>query len=397
MALLSSIPVAQSLEWSLLRRREDFYPSVKDIFIRVMPSLYKSEGKGGKAKDWTRPFQKIADREDRLADILLINKEPKAMLAYKIALENVNPSIGNSLRLKACFIFDLGRSELALQNFVVVQSLMNRMQQVAVDKGASYMHMVISEVAKSQIDFLCRNGFVLNDLPRGKKLLSKAVIYRAPTLVPPEMVKSSPYEPRVKAPEVAAAPVAVAAVSRKPPLAPKRQRDGEGEEVRVAAELPKDERRLVQGEDPIKRQRGRIEEARARYEVGEAVPAARAKSAPPPFMPKTHSIPLKRQYLYLIANGRKTVEGRINTGQFRSIRAGDSIQFFSGEYKVPCRVTEVKTYKTFEEMLRAVGVEKCLPGVKNLADGVGIYNAIPGYRDKAALHGVLAFSIQLTA
>lgn len=44
--------------------------------------------------------------------------------------------------------------------------------------------------------------------------------------------------------------------------------------------------------------------------------------------PRVHRIPLKGVYLAHVLSGRKTVEGRLNKGMFRHVRAGDRICFF---------------------------------------------------------------------
>lgn len=108
-------------------------------------------------------------------------------------------------------------------------------------------------------------------------------------------------------------------------------------------------------------------------------------------------MPLKRQYLNLIASGEKTVEGRINSYPFKNLKIGTKINFFcTGSQDVTCEVIKVTEYRNFREMLEKEGVSACLgKAVRSLDDGVRIYDGIPGYQQKAAQNGVLGIKIKL--
>jgi len=112
-----------------------------------------------------------------------------------------------------------------------------------------------------------------------------------------------------------------------------------------------------------------------------------------PSLKRYDEIPLKRQYFELVKSGRKTVEGRINSGPFAKMEAGNFFYFKNGEEKVGCLVTGAIKYKTFREMLSNEGVEKCLPGITSIDEGARIYDGIPGYREKAQRFGVVALQI----
>ena len=106
-------------------------------------------------------------------------------------------------------------------------------------------------------------------------------------------------------------------------------------------------------------------------------------------------IPLKIQYLRLIQNGSKTVEGRIHSGQFKWLKVGETVEFMPGPVSVRCVITTKNVYRSFREMLEREGVSKCLPDVRSIDEGVRIYESIPSYRERAQREGVVAFGVRL--
>lgn len=110
---------------------------------------------------------------------------------------------------------------------------------------------------------------------------------------------------------------------------------------------------------------------------------------------KPLEVTLKQQYLSLLKSGKKTVEGRIASGMFSKVFAGTKIRFFNQADSVLCTVTKVTKYASFIEMLQGEGVEKCLPGTFSVEAGARIYDAIPGYRERAEQNGVVALQLQI--
>lgn len=106
------------------------------------------------------------------------------------------------------------------------------------------------------------------------------------------------------------------------------------------------------------------------------------------------SIPIKKQYFDFIANGKKTVEGRIYSHPFTKATKGDVVTFINQSQKVTCKITEIVKYKSFKDMLDKEGVRNCLPDISTVDEGVKIYHSIPGYEDKAKKFGVIAVRIE---
>ncbi len=113
---------------------------------------------------------------------------------------------------------------------------------------------------------------------------------------------------------------------------------------------------------------------------------------------KMHTCTLKKIYIDQILSGKKTVEGRINSGMFLKIKEGNSIKFFCGHgnfyREVICKVTKIEKFESFEEMLKKVGYQNCLPECTSLNQAASEYSKIPQYSKKASQYGVLALHIQ---
>ncbi len=111
--------------------------------------------------------------------------------------------------------------------------------------------------------------------------------------------------------------------------------------------------------------------------------------------PYCQHIPLKMPYLRAILEGKKTIEGRINSGFMTNIRSNDHVMFFSGDKCCLVKVSQKDTYRTFREMLSSHGVHSCLPGFHEGLDGaVRLYRSFPGYTEKEERYGVLALTIK---
>ena len=156
----------------------------------------------------------------------------------------------------------------------------------------------------------------------------------------------------------------------------------------------------------FKRKAGDMEFSASKREKAEAVqPQGRVDFRPAPIQaparaPRpgvSHSITLYPKYIDQIRSGGKTIEGRINSGMCLAFKAGDTIRFFHprGAKDVNCSISAVRSYRSFAEMLQKEGHQKCLTDVRSLQEAVTIYDKIPGYSERAARSGVLAFEIKV--
>jgi ASC-1-like (ASCH) protein len=78
---------------------------------------------------------------------------------------------------------------------------------------------------------------------------------------------------------------------------------------------------------------------------------------------------------------------------FCNVKPGDGFRFFNHRDEVHCHITEIKSYRSFTEMLAKEGFQKCLPEVRTLEQASAVYDRIPGYKERAAQSGVLALHL----
>ena len=94
-------------------------------------------------------------------------------------------------------------------------------------------------------------------------------------------------------------------------------------------------------------------------------------------MSKTITKNLSEPWFSLIKVGLKTVEGRLNKGDFASLTKGECIKFvntdlgFIRNYTI--KITSIYKYTSFREYLEKEKLEKCLPGIETIEDGVKVY------------------------
>ena len=86
---------------------------------------------------------------------------------------------------------------------------------------------------------------------------------------------------------------------------------------------------------------------------------------------------LSEPWFSLIKLGIKQCEGRLNKGDFSKIKRGDYIQFENNDFGFPrsfnCKITSVVNYNSFFDYLENETLEKCLPTIDTIDQGVSIY------------------------
>lgn len=107
---------------------------------------------------------------------------------------------------------------------------------------------------------------------------------------------------------------------------------------------------------------------------------------------------LQKQYIDLIKAGQKTIEGRINSGEFQKLKIGNKVKFYEAKNPknyVICEIIGINSYSNFREMLENEGVENMLPGITDLNEGVQIYEKISGYKERCQKNGCLGIRIKI--
>ena len=99
----------------------------------------------------------------------------------------------------------------------------------------------------------------------------------------------------------------------------------------------------------------------------------------------------------LIDLGLKTVEGRRYYGRFKDMQVGQVIQWINinmGYRSVYTRITDLVVYQDLDSYLRTEGLNKCLPSIKTIGQGIDIYYGIYAPEDITAT-GMLAIRFEL--
>ncbi len=89
----------------------------------------------------------------------------------------------------------------------------------------------------------------------------------------------------------------------------------------------------------------------------------------------THKIHCQEPWFSLLKNGQKPVEGRKNSPLYQKIKVGDHIIFFEGSKSFEALVTGINKYNSVEEYLKSETLERALPGIASIQEGLAIYHS----------------------
>lgn len=105
---------------------------------------------------------------------------------------------------------------------------------------------------------------------------------------------------------------------------------------------------------------------------------------------------LQDEYFNLIANGKKTVEIRLNDEKRKLIKKGDRIEFVNLKdlRKIAVGVINIMKYKSFDEMYKNIEIDKIGMGELSLSDFKEITYCIYS-KEEEKKYGVIAISISL--
>lgn len=113
----------------------------------------------------------------------------------------------------------------------------------------------------------------------------------------------------------------------------------------------------------------------------------------------TYTKNVSEPWFSLMKLGAKKCEGRLNKGDFSNMEKGDYLVFHNTDFGYDrtfrCRITSVHIYPSFELYLMNETLDKCLPGVDSIAEGVRIYYKYYTPEDEHR-YGVRAIRIKLT-
>ena len=93
-----------------------------------------------------------------------------------------------------------------------------------------------------------------------------------------------------------------------------------------------------------------------------------------------------------LKSGQKRVETRAATERFRRVKVGDKLIFICGQDRFEKEVRAVSHFPSIEAMLHEVGFRQIAPWLNSAEELVSLYQSFPGYPEKIAKFGILAFS-----
>jgi ASC-1-like (ASCH) protein len=111
---------------------------------------------------------------------------------------------------------------------------------------------------------------------------------------------------------------------------------------------------------------------------------------------KTYRSHRTEPYFTFIKNGQKTIEGRVRKGKYRLIKSGDMITVYNKEEtdSVNVRVKRVSMYPSIKDLLESEGVERVLPDVDNIKQGIEIYRRF--YTpEQESIFGMVAIEVKV--
>lgn len=85
---------------------------------------------------------------------------------------------------------------------------------------------------------------------------------------------------------------------------------------------------------------------------------------------------LSEPWFSLVKLKLKTVEGRLNKGDFSKMNVDDTITFFNNDFderEFTVKIKKINHYKTFKKYLQSETLKKTLPGFTNINSGLNVY------------------------
>lgn len=112
---------------------------------------------------------------------------------------------------------------------------------------------------------------------------------------------------------------------------------------------------------------------------------------------KTHRVVFRavdRDKFEEVRGGIKIIETRAGTPKYQAIQRGDELLFICSKDRFTKRIIEVRHYGSLDAMFDALPLSKILPSVTTREAAYKVYFGFPGYKEKLAEHGVLAFILE---
>jgi len=104
----------------------------------------------------------------------------------------------------------------------------------------------------------------------------------------------------------------------------------------------------------------------------------------------------KRKYFEMIKSRLKKLEARLNYPSICGVKVGDTIKFFWGDCSLNVRITGIRTYSNFQQMLENEEVNLLVPGL-NKSRALEEYRKIYPDWKVEKYGGIRVFSFEIIA
>lgn len=94
-----------------------------------------------------------------------------------------------------------------------------------------------------------------------------------------------------------------------------------------------------------------------------------------------------------IKSGEKDVETRAATDKYQQIEVGDYILIVCGKHRIAKTVKSRRHFSSLEKLLEQVDFKRIIPGAHSVDEAKSVWLRFPGYREKIAKFGLMAFEI----
>jgi len=113
-------------------------------------------------------------------------------------------------------------------------------------------------------------------------------------------------------------------------------------------------------------------------------------------MNNTVKLHIQRRWYDLIPHGEKSYEGRLDHGDVKPINTGTIIIFYTEDLpELKVKVVSKHHFSSFADMFQNIAINKLLPGLTSVEEGIELYRSFPGYREGEMTYGVVVFGIEL--
>ena len=109
-------------------------------------------------------------------------------------------------------------------------------------------------------------------------------------------------------------------------------------------------------------------------------------------------VSVSEPWFTLIKLGIKHVEGRLLRGDFTQLKIGDFLTFENNELpfyrEFTAEIVDFSIYDSFQLYLKSESLDRCLPGIDSIEDGLAVYYKYYTKDDEETYH-VVAITVAL--